>query len=243
MKITPVNCNISFQRIQMKDNKGIKIFDNLKCSSDSRNFDEQNVSINPFARYNYNNYRIEFKNKKRGLTAQENIGLYPWTDYLFINNMDSFYERCGLGTCMHLINIIEMLENKIKNFKITSKDSAIYFHSKYKFEPAVTSFEDRKKLLQTIVNDRSNGFEDLSLTAQRLNKYFQNRISWQSQQEFQKQTNKLLQEYIKRALDKKEIDKHSFKWTMDMCLTEENVRKNRDFFNGLFKKHGIDYTI
>lgn len=189
----------------------------------------------------------ELKNKYNKLLGYEEFSFFDWTDNitgLYIN-VDKEYRQKNyfFGEILRLTSIIEMLENKIKNFKITSKDSAIYFHSKYKFEPAVTSFEDRKKLLQTIVNDRSNGFEDLSLTAQRLNKYFQNRISWQSQQEFQKQTNKLLQEYIKRALDKKEIDKHSFKWTMDMCLTEENVRKNRDFFNGLFKKHGIDYTI
>ena len=30
---------------------------------------------------------------------------------------------------------------------------------------------------------------------------------------------------------------------MRMTLTDENIMKNKDFFNALFKKHGIDYQI
>ncbi len=238
MKITPVNCNISFQRIQMKDNKGIKIFDNLKCSSDSRNFDEQNVSINPFARYNYNNYRIEFKNKKRGLTAQENIGLYPWTDYLFINNMDSFYERCGLGTCMHLINIIEMLENNINTIHLNALPTAASFHAKFGFYPDGKWNEGLSENIKELWLYAGDEFDDLASKAKIL-------LNSNNSDTLSDEGNKLLYKYLRRAnkILSKEEQMNLLRNSIHMKLTKETVLKNKDYYNSLFKKYNIDYRI
>ena len=41
----------------------------------------------------------------------------------------------GFGELLCLTNIIEMIENKINLIRLYSKNTAIYFHSKYKFEP------------------------------------------------------------------------------------------------------------
>ena len=60
---------------------------------------------------------------------------------------------------MRLSSIIEILENKVKNFNIVSKDSAIYFHSKYKFKPNISSFKERDMLLKTVANNEQ--FADL----------------------------------------------------------------------------------
>lgn len=39
------------------------------------------------------------------------------------------------------------------------------------------------------------------------------------------------------------LKKHSMNWTMQMTLTDEKILENREFFNGLFQKHGIDYSV
>ena len=51
--------------------------------------------------------------------------------------------------------------------------------------------------------------------------------------------------YINKILsgDKKEYKKYPFEWGMSMELTKDDVYQNKDLFNSLFKKHGIDYKI
>ena len=61
-----------------------------------------------------------------------------------------------------------MFENKINKLKIYSKDTAIYFHSKYKFEPSITSFKDRDEALKSIINNPQKGMEKFIQSARQL---------------------------------------------------------------------------
>ena len=45
------------------------------------------------------------------------------------------------------------------------------------------------------------------------------------------------------ALPKEKLAFYPFDYGFNMKLTKENVIKNMDFFNNLFKKHGINYKI
>lgn len=155
------------------------------------------------------------------------------------------YQRKGynLGEILRLSSIIEIIENKIKNFNILSKDTAIYFHSKYKFKPNVTSFDDRDKLLETVAKDRSAGFEDIVQKAMLLRHKIGLAKSPEEQREYCKVANGILEEYITKAIETKTQKQHPFTSTMNMTLTDETVYKNKEFFNDLFKKHGIDYKI
>lgn len=143
------------------------------------------------------------------------------------------------GEVVRLSSIITMLENNIKQFDILSKNTAVYFHSKYKFVPNVVGIDDRINLLKSIVQNGGKFFEDLVKKATEL---LQPPPSTE-QKELVQQTNSLAKEYITRVLERGEQKNHPFICSVDMKLTAENVIENKDFFNALFQKHGINYTI
>ena len=155
------------------------------------------------------------------------------------------YQRKGynLGEILRLSSIIEIIENKIKNFNILSKDTAIYFHSKYKFKPDVTSVSDCDRLLKTVIEDKTPGFEKIAGKAKVLMQKIESVKSKEEQQHFCEVTNGILEEYITKAIETKTQKQHPFTSTMNMTLTDDTVYKNKEFFNDLFKKHGIDYKI
>lgn len=189
----------------------------------------------------------ELKNKFNKLLGYEYFGYFNKNDYMtglyMYVNPEYRQKQYFFGEILRLTSIIQMLENKIKTFSIVSKDSAIYFHAKYKFQPSVTSFSNRNKLLSTIVKDKAPGFEDLSLKGKELAERIKNNPSPEKQRLYCSEANQFFNQYINRALLEKDINSHKFNWVMDMTLTHENVMKNKEFYNRLFEKHGIDYKV
>ena len=57
------------------------------------------------------------------------------------------------------------------------------------------------------------------------------------------ETNEVLGEYLDKVIAEKSQKQHPINFTMPMTLTDENILKNKEFFNQLFKKHGIDYNV
>ena len=57
------------------------------------------------------------------------------------------------------------------------------------------------------------------------------------------ETNEVLGEYLDKVIAEKSQKQHPINYTMPMTLTDENILKNKEFFNQLFKKHGIDYNV
>ena len=205
------------------------------------------VDIKPESPLNNFRFIIELKNRLGKLLGYEIYSHFEGSDKmtgLYINVLDEYRQRhYFLGEILRLASIIQMLENKIKTFSIKSKETAIYFHSKYKFQPSVTAFHDRDKLLKTIADDKSPDFKDLSQRAKIFTEQIKNILSGEKQRSMCRPANELIKEYITRALSEKNIKQHQFGWTMDMTLTEETIKGNKDFFNALFAKHGIDYKI
>ncbi len=149
-----------------------------------------------------------------------------------------------LGEILRLASIIEILENKIKNFIIYSKNTAIYFHSKYNFKPAITSFEERDYALESIINNKTSSYDDIVEKAKKLLQYSKLEKAPEKQRELCRETNLLLEEYIKKVLSEKDAyKKHPFRRGIQMVLTDDTIRDNRVFFNTLFENHGINYTI
>lgn len=208
-----------------------------------------NLFINTKKFTHDNNFRfiIELKNKLGHLLGFEHYSHFEGTESmtgLYINVNEEYRQRnYYLGEILRLASIIQMLENKVKNFSIKSKSTAVYFHAKYKFQPSVTAFHDRDKLLKTIADDKSPDFKDLSQRAKIFTEQIKNILSGEKQRSMCRPANELIKEYITRALSEKNIKQHQFGWTMDMTLTEETIKGNKDFFNALFSKHGIDYKI
>ena len=149
-----------------------------------------------------------------------------------------------LGELLRLSSIIELFENKMQKLKIYSKDTAIYFHSKYKFQPDITSFRDRDEALKSIINNPARGMENFIQSAKKLLEKLQQNKEPEFQRNTIKETNKRAKEYIEKALTSKDGDKiYPFNYGMGMELTKDAIIKNKDFYNNIFKNHGIDYEI
>lgn len=148
------------------------------------------------------------------------------------------------GEILRLSTIINILENNISTFKIYSKNTAIYFHSKYKLLPDIQNFVDRDQALKSIIGNNQSGFEAFSPKAQGILNRIKTERSGAAQRALRSETNTLTTEYIQKVMQEKgQYKSHPFNFGMDMELTRENILENKDFFNALFKKHGIDYEI
>ncbi len=150
-----------------------------------------------------------------------------------------------IGELLRLGSIMEMMENNSPYIKICAKDTAVYFHGKYKFEPAITSFEERDKILKSIISDTSPNFKDINDRAKKLlNEAESTTNNAAYQRELCVRTNGLAKEYIEKALlEKSPEKKHPFKYGLYMILKNETVKKFQDYFNAIFQKQGIDYKI
>ena len=64
----------------------------------------------------------------------------------------------SLGELLRLASIIEMIENKVQELNNYSKNTAVYFHSKYKFIPDSNSFSHRNETIRNISNNKTPEF-------------------------------------------------------------------------------------
>ncbi len=155
----------------------------------------------------------------------------------------SYMKGYRFGEIMRLSSIITMLENNIRQFDILSKNTAVYFHSRYKFIPNIIGFDDRNNMLKSIVQNGGDFVIDLTKRAIELLERISKNPQATEQRAMVGETNTIAKDYIARVLEKHEEKKHPFIGTVDMQLTAENITENRDFFNTLFQRHGIDYLI
>lgn len=147
------------------------------------------------------------------------------------------------GELLRLSSIITMLENNIKQFEILSKNTAVYFHSKYKFIPSTARFDDRDNILKSIINNCKNPNDEIAKRAIEFIEKLKHNPSPEKQQELTRETNTLAQNYIKRVISEKTQKENPFIGAIDMKLTAQSVIENKNFFNELLQKHGIDYSI
>lgn len=202
----------------------------------------------PKAGYGHN-FITELRNRFDKLLGYEEFAYFegsPNMSGLFIRVNDEYKQKgFNFGEILRLSSIIEIMENKVKNFEIISKDTAIYFHAKYKFTPNL-AFSDRDKFLKTLSGDKSNGYEKFSQKAQDLAdklKIAKENADIPQQRKICAETNEVLSEYLDKVIAEKSQKQHPINFTMPMTLTDENILKNKEFFNQLFKKHGIDYNV
>lgn len=202
----------------------------------------------PKAGYGHN-FITELRNRFDKLLGYEEFAYFegsPNMSGLFIRVNDEYKQKgFNFGEILRLSSIIEIMENKVKNFEIISKDTAIYFHAKYKFTPNL-AFSDRDKFLKTLSGDKSNGYEKFSQKAQDLAnklKIAKENADMPQQRKICAETNEVLGEYLDKVIAEKSQKQHPINFTMPMTLTDENILKNKGFFNQLFKKHGIDYNV
>lgn len=193
-------------------------------------------------------YYTELRNRFNKLLGYEHFAHFDGSDNisgLYIN-VEPEYRRKKyyIGEILRLASIIEMLENNVKNLVITSKETAVYFHFKYKFRPTISSFEARDRILKNIAEDKGEDFADLAIKARKLQyqRLHRSELGIKNRQ-LCKDTSILLNEYLNRAYTKQKQSEHKISWPVEMTLHIEDIKANKDYFNSLFKKHKIDYSI
>lgn len=150
------------------------------------------------------------------------------------------------GELLRLSSIVDIIENEISQFEIFSKDSAVYFHSKYKFIPAITDPKERDKALQSVVKNCRNleEFKEFKKQAADILKISSINPSEETQAVLCREANVLLKNYIAKVMEEKDRYKsHGFESGFSMILRRSKIIRNKDFFNDLFAKHNIDYRI
>lgn len=198
----------------------------------------------------YSGYQFitEIKNAYNKVLGFESFAMYQdnsTIDGLYIQVEPEYRRQYHLGEILRLISIIEMIENKIKALNIYSKNTAIFFHSKYKFEPNIKKFEERNRFLEHIASSKNGNAEaERTFAKELLQKTNQAKTS-SEQIALYNPANSVIKSYIRKILSagKEEYKKYPFPIGMDMCLTNENLIENRAYFNELFAKHNIDYQI
>lgn len=184
-------------------------------------------------------------NKILGLEEFSMRENYPTITGFYIQVDPEYRNRYHLGELLRLISIIELMENKVKNLKIFSKHTAIFFHAKYKFMPDITQFSERDNALKDIIINKILKTETETTQALELLKRAAASNSAEEQREMCKQANGVIDNYIRKLLSgsDSEYSKHPFTFGMDMILTRDKIIENKEFFNKLFAKHNIDYEI
>lgn len=146
------------------------------------------------------------------------------------------YRGKHLAEILRLSSIITMLENGLKKIQISSFLETMPFHAKYKFKPKVTNSYEAICIIRHIANSKN---KELAKEASTILKN-QNNLSTG---EVCKLAENLIKRFSKNITPKKVTRNRIHVNIIDMTLTKEDVIKNKDFFNSLFKKHNIEYKI
>ena len=147
-----------------------------------------------------------------------------------------------LGELMRLMSVAQMNENKSPLMRIFSRNSAVYFHAKYKFQPDIDEYSTINNVINPILLEKHPLLTEFAQEAQQYKDEIWTTDSFND--EWLDRVNDFLDRYIQKVIEHKlPVQQHPINSYINMKLTRENLLKNRDFFNQLFTKHGIDYTI
>ena len=163
-------------------------------------------------------------------------------DYGYIKTKHDFRHK-GVAEIMRLSSLMELKENSLQSIKIDALSEAVPFHSKYKFQPDLKGKNSTLTILDSIVN-KTKADEKDKKGAEKLIKKIVN-DGEEDTINLTKGEAKELNGYIAKDIKKNQNnwEDTNFHHCLPMILTNKQVNKFSSFFNKLFQKHGIDYTI
>lgn len=197
------------------------------------------------------------------ISVEHPVGFEYGTERILFNIFDNYmfgkeiyvgenYQDCGMriGEILKLSSIMLLIKNNYNKIKLYSTNPSVLFQAKYKFEPEITRFSERKASLRSILNSREPNMRALKLKASELltevNKIDVNSKDTSAHtglfQEINNTVNEFMQQMFKnshRITDARQPFTSGF----GMVLTKEKVLQNKDFFNNLYQKHDIDFQI
>lgn len=234
MRILPIT-NISFQKLGMHTENNFKVFDDLGHPSNYENsFGMYNISAKHDARYDiyYINVNSDALEEPVSVLKSSVNKDHIYVDYMQTKNG---YRNQGLGGKLHMLNIIEMLENGYSEMYFEAVPTAIPYHAKFKFYPDA-KWNDR---LPRHLSDACNFDESFYQQFCDLKK------SKLTNKEKEVVGNKILNNFLQKAVKEHSYDdlKYVFSTYLDMKITKDDIIKNKDFYNAMFRKYNIDYEI
>ena len=237
----------AFKQLPFKKLNGIKVFDEIHCKPHINDFghtDGKDYFLRIENDYVPNEFYIDINDNMFNPVGQSKITIKKdhtlYNDSIDVIKKNSKYS--GIGTIMRLGQIVTMLENDLNKIELHSLGQAVFFHSKFKFEPAITDLNELKDYIQLDLLSKENDkrFTDVVNSAKEWLK--NDKLSYKDKL---KTGNNILYNYLQS------INKHKLNFDedfqiypgFDMVLTKEKVLNNKDFFNKLFEKFDIDYNI
>ena len=237
MHINAIN-NISFQSLKYHKNGGVKLFDSFYHSVYDKDTPALLATVNVSDDFVYT---TKFYNDEDEKTVAGSIWeFFPSQRQMYVRSMYSEEDKrgLGLGAALHLLNIIEMLENPdVDKIILTSTASAMPFHMKFGFYPRGDYYWKLKSNLRIISQEKDPNLRKYAVRAKKI------LLTPQNNDVKSAEANRLLFEYTRAALSQHKDMEGFYTICMPLILTKNMVLKNRDFYNKLFKKYEIDYQI
>ena len=149
-KFSPTDMRLGFKPISLKNKKYGKVCVSIK------NFDDARDTC-----------LIKLETPKQESLGQEIISLFKDKTSIYGYSIEINQKwRSTLkksvnrfGEILRLISVMTMNKNQCKSMQIYSKADTVYFHSKYKFEPNIEDISEIKSVLETIMQDKTKGYE------------------------------------------------------------------------------------
>ena len=239
----------TFAQLHFRKFNNFNMFNDIKCKTAIKKDFGQNNPKDYFLTiensYTPDEFVLEVEDIELNSIGKSQISLKNNNKTLYNDSIDVSKNRlknAGAGTIMHLGHIITMMENNIDKIELYSLGQAVYFHSKFKFEPIIKNANDLRDCLQLNILPKMNDkrFEGI---VQKTKEWLNNETL--SDSEKINKGNKILYDYL-QTVNKQKLnhdDEFQFWIGFDMILTKDKVMKNKDFFNNLFEKYDIDYQI
>ena len=168
-------------------------------------------------------------------------------DYIMKNCLDGIFmdidnkkQHMGFGELLRLASIIEMNENGLDKIRMISIPNAMPFHIKYKFMPEIDDMKTVFKVLKSIAANKSSVGNVPQEAEKILNSIEKNRLA-NKQLNCLEEVSSLVAKYVRG--NAKRWNETKLSADIPMSLIKSDVKKYASFYNKLFKKHGIDYTI
>lgn len=192
-------------------------------------------------------FNIDVVNSDKLLIGREILGIEDRKKGIFgFNiNVERKYRNNFVGELLRLVSIIELFENNKEEIEIASKPSAIYFHSKYKFEPDIRMFSSRDNALMSCIKNECSDMVKERAEAITIMEKIKQLKTPEENRNFCKIVNEFIKKYITKvlSLSKERQVFYPFDYGFNMKLLKTSILENAKFFNEMYRKHGINYKI
>lgn len=232
----------SFEALKFKNIGKVKLFEDfpIKLKSGEVEKDCFVKASTDTARYYID--VVNDSGRRLGMSTSNNL---KDKSVLYNNNIQNLHKDWnfqGVGSTMRLGQIIVLLENpKLNKISLFSMGDAVYFHSKFKFKPAITDYSELTGKLEDILIH--SGDKRFSQNVEEAKKFLElNKFEKKSNL---KEGNAILDRYLQNVIANnlhKDQKFHVYSG-FDMELAKKDILANKDFYNSLFQKYGIDYQI